>query len=155
MKNNSKVEQINALLDKEFELLANNGSKTQYTRIKISDLRILLEDIDKLIHALYNEDYKQAGIRCRRQYIPLLNYAIEKELNLEQKAINLNRLEEATRLSARTNFEDFVRYYEWNENDKFFEPRYSVLKAYAYYLNRMVFDTNFELLIVNLPSRNW
>ena len=86
---------------------------------------------------------------------PCFFIAIEKETtNIQQQANHLRKLEEATRISARTNFEDFVRYYEWNEDDKFFEPRYSVLSAYAYYLNRMVFDPNFNFLVVNLPSRN-
>lgn len=152
---NNKIYEINKLLDKEFNLLANNGQKSYYKQIKIEDLRIIVKDIDSLIHALYQLDFKEAGKRCRKQYIPLLNIVIEKEsTNIEQQAINLKRLEEAIRISARTNFEDFVRYYEWEEEDKFFEPRYSVLSAYAYYLNRMVFDENFNLLIVNLPSRN-
>ena len=148
-----KISEINKLLDAEFRLLANNGQKSTYRQIKLEDLRVIINDIDSLIHALYQLDYKEAGKRCRKQYIPLLNIAIEKEsTNIEQQANHLKKLEEATRISARTNFEDFVRYYEWDENDKFFEPRYSVLSAYAYYLNRMVFDPNFNFLVVNLPS---
>ena len=150
-----KISEINKLLDAEFKLLANNGQKSTYKQIKLEDLRIIINDIDTLIHALNKLDYKEAGKRCRKQYIPLLNIAIEKETtNIQQQANHLRKLEEATRISARTNFEDFVRYYEWNEDDKFFEPRYSVLSAYAYYLNRMVFDPNFNFLVVNLPSRN-
>ena len=148
-----KISEINKLLDAEFRLLANNGQKSNYKQIKLEDLRIIINDIDSLIHALYKLDFKEAGKRCRKQFIPLLNIAIEKEsTNIEQQGLYLRKLEEATRISARTNFEDFVRYYEWNENDKFFEPRYSVLSAYAYYLNRMVFDPNFNFLVVNLPS---
>jgi len=149
----NKIFEINKLLDQEFDLLAKNGQRHAYDQIKLTDLRTIVEDIDTLIHALYQIDFKEAGKRCRKQYIPLLNIVLEKErTNLEQQASCLKKLEEATRMSARTNFEDFVRYYEWNERDKFFEPRYSVLRAYAYYLNRMVFDPDFNMLIVNLPS---
>lgn len=153
MNNLNKISEIKKLLDAEFLLLANNGQKSKYKQIKLDELRIIIKDIHSLIEALYDLDYKEAGIRCRKQYIPLLNIVIEMETtNLHQQALNLDRLKEALRMSARTNFEDFVRYYEWDENEKFFEPRYSVLSAYAYYLNRMVFDPNFTLLIVNLPS---
>lgn len=153
MKNNSRINEINKLLDAAFKLLANNGQQHYYRQIKLEQLRIILNDIHSLIEALYELDFKEAGIRCRKQYIPLLNIAIEKETtNIEQQALNLERLKEAVRMSARTNFEDFVRYYEWDERDKFFEPRYSILSAYAYYLNRMIFDPDFTLLIVNLPS---
>lgn len=153
MNNKAKINEINKLLDAEFVLLANNGQQSQYRQIKLEDLRIIVNDIDSLIHALYELDFQSAGKRCRKQYIPLLNIVIEKEkTNINQQANYLQKLEEATRLSARTDFEDFVRYYEWNERDKFFEPRYSVLSAYAYYLNRMVFDSNFTFLVVNLPS---
>lgn len=150
---NSKLQQINNLLDKEFELI-NKGTKIgKYKPLSLQDLRIIIKDIDALIHALYSVDFSEAGKRCRKQYIPLLNILIEREkTNITAQADYLTKLEEAVRISARTNFEDFVRYYEWNERDKFFEPRYSVLRAYAYYLNRMVFDENFNLLIVNLPS---
>lgn len=149
----NEINEINKLLDKEFELLENNGKKNVYQQIGIKELRQIIDDIDSLIHLLYQKDFNEAGKRCRKQYIPLLNIALEKDgMTLNQKSIYLNKLEEATRISARTNFEDFVIYYEWNEKDKFYEPRYPVLKAYAYYLNRMVFDPNFELLIVNLPS---
>ena len=150
---NKRINNINALLDEEFKLLADNGKRNYLQQLKIKDLRIIVDDINTLIHALYEIDFKEAGKRCRKQFIPLLNIALEKDnTNLEQQAKYLEILEEATRISARTNFEDFVRYYEWEEKDKFFEPRYSVLRAYAYYLNRMVFDPNFNLLIVNLPS---
>lgn len=153
--NNKKLYEINDLLDKEFSLLKNNGNRRFSQQLKITDLRNIINDIDSLIHALYQIDFTEAGKRCRKQYIPLLNIAMDKDsTSAYQQAEYLNKLKEATRISARSNFEDFVRYYEWNEKDKFFEPRYSVLSAYAYYLNRMVFDENFNLLIVNLPSRN-
>lgn len=153
MSDKPKVNEINKLLDAEFDLLANNGQQENYRQIKLQDLRVIVNDIDSLIHALYEIDFESAGKRCRRQYIPLLNIALEKEkTNINQQAIYLQKLEEAVRLSARTDFEDFVRYFEWHEKDKFFEPRYSVLSAYAYYLNKMVFDPNFVFLVVNLPS---
>lgn len=149
----NNIKKINELLDKEFNILIENGKKDVYHQIRLDDFRTILDDIDTLIQALNREDFKEAGIRCRKQYIPLLNIAIEKErTNKTQQAKHLQRLEEATRISARTNFEDFVRYYEWNLEEKFFEPRYPVLAAYAYYLNKMVFDPDFNLLIVNLPS---
>ena len=145
----TKNEEINELLDREFLFIAENCTKN----VDFEQIDILIKDIDTLIHLLYEENVIRAGVRCRKDYIPLLQTMLSmNELDDEKKVNYYKRLEEAYRLSARSNFTDFVRYYEWNEKDKFFEPRYPILRAYAYYLNRMVFDPNFHLLIVNLPS---
>jgi predicted phage terminase large subunit-like protein len=63
-----------------------------------------------------------------------------------------NNLEKAYKLSGRTDLESFIIYYEWEEKDKFYEPRYEVLSGYCYYLNKMVFDPEFEGIVANLPS---
>lgn len=50
--------------------------------------------------------------------------------------------------------EHFIVYMEWwwSKDDKLLEPRYDILKAYVFYLNKMCFDETFEGMIVNLPS---
>lgn len=148
----SRKEEILELLDKEFNIILTKKKELYIQRCGYKKLQLLIEDVNVLIHALYEEDFIEAGKRCRKDYIPALQKFVEKERDVNMRAKYAQMLEEAYRISARTNFEDFVRYYEWNETDKFFEPRYPVLKAYAFYLNRMVFDPNFNLLIVNLPS---
>lgn len=147
----SRKEEILELLNREFSMIINTRKEIR-SRIKISVIKTLMKDVDVLIHALYEEDFIEAGKQCRKNYIIALQKLIEIEKDMNEKAELVLKLEEAYRISARTNFEDFVRYYEWHETNKFFEPRYPVLKAYAFYLNRMVFDPNFNLLIVNLPS---
>lgn len=152
-KTKSKVDEIQELLDQEFYVVANNYKYNYRQKVDIEKTDIMIKDIDSLIHLLYEEDFIKAGIRCRKEYIPLLHTMLEMSyLDKKKKIDYYMKLEEAYRISARSNFTDFVRYYEWNDDDKFFEPRYPVLMAYAYYLNRMVFDPNFNLLIVNLPS---
>lgn len=153
MEKKTKIDEINELLDKEFYVVANNHKYNYKRKVDFNKIDTLVKDIDDLIHLLYKEDHVKAGIRCRKEYIPLLHTLLDiSQLPVEQKIDYYTKLEEAYRISARSNFTDFVRYYEWHEEDKFFEPRYPVLMAYAYYLNRMVFDPDFELLIVNLPS---
>ena len=153
MEKKTKIDEINELLDKEFYVVANNPKYNYKRKMDFDKTETLVKDIDDLIHLLYKEDHVKAGIRCRKEYIPLLHTLLDiSQLPIAQKVDYYTKLEEAYRISARSNFTDFVRYYEWHEEDKFFEPRYPVLMAYAYYLNRMVFDPDFELLIVNLPS---
>ena len=153
MEKKTKIDEINELLDKEFYVVTNNPKYNYKRKMDFDKTDTLVKDIDDLIHLLYKEDHIKAGIRCRKEYIPLLHTLLDiNELPVAQKVDYYTKLEEAYRISARSNFTDFVRYYEWHEEDKFFEPRYPVLMAYAYYLNRMVFDPDFELLIVNLPS---
>lgn len=153
MENKTRVDEISELLDQEFYVIANNYKYNYKKRFNFEKTDMMIQDIDALIHLLYEEDHIKAGIRCRKEYIPLLQTLLDIDSIENKKKVEYYiKLEEAYRISARSNFTDFVRYYEWNEEDKFFEPRYSVLAAYAYYLNRMVFDPNFNLLIVNLPS---
>lgn len=153
METKTKIDEINELLDQEFYVIANNYKYNYKKKMDFEKTDAMLKDIDTLIHLLYNENHIKAGVRCRKEYIPLLHTLLEiDKLPLVSKIDYYNKLEEAYRISARSNFTDFVRYYEWNEEDKFFEPRYPILMAYAHYLNRMVFDPNFNLLIVNLPS---
>ena len=64
---NKRINNINALLDEEFKLLADNGKRNYLQQLKIKDLRIIVDDINTLIHALYEIDFKEAGKRCRRQ----------------------------------------------------------------------------------------
>lgn len=153
MEKKTKIDEINELLDQEFYVVANNYKYSLRKKVDFEKTDVIIQDIDTLIHLLYKEDHIKAGIRCRKEYIPLLHTLLDiDKLPSNQKVDYYVKLEEAYRISARSNFTDFVRYYEWNEEDKFFEPRYPVLMAYAYYLNRMVFDPEFNLLIVNLPS---
>lgn len=153
MEKKTKIDEINELLDQEFYVVANNYKYNFKKKVDFEKTDVIIQDIDTLIHLLYEEDHIKAGIRCRKEYIPLLHTLLDiDKLPRNQKVNYYVKLEEAYRISARSNFTDFVRYYEWNEEDKFFEPRYPILMAYAYYLNRMVFDPEFNLLIVNLPS---
>lgn len=153
MGDKAKINEINELLDQEFYVIANNPKYTYKKRMDFKKTDMLIDDIDSLIHLLYKENHIQAGIRCRKQYIPLLLTLLDIEkIDKENRIKYYVKLKEAYRISARSNFTDFVRYYEWDEEEKFFEPRYSILASYAYYLNKMVFDPNFTLLIVNLPS---
>ena len=132
--------------------LQNNFAKRKGKKINSNNVFELVKDADALLHVLYDMNFIEAGKLCRKYYIELLNLLVGIEQDKNRQIDYYTKLEEAYRISARTNFEDFVIYYEWNEQDKFFEPRYPILHAYAYYLNRMVFDENFNLLIVNLPS---
>lgn len=144
--------EVKQTLEAIFVELQNNFAKRKGKKINSDNVFELVQDADTLIHLLYDINFIEAGKLARKYYIELLNLLVGIESNKDRQIKYYVNLEEAYRISARTNFEDFVIYYEWNEKDKFFEPRYPVLHAYAYYLNRMVFDENFNLLIVNLPS---
>ena len=87
-----------------------------------------------------------------KSYIPLLNLLIKVETNKDKLMQYHNDLENAYKLAARASLEHFIVYLEWYEKDKLLEPRYDILNAYVYYLNRMCFDETFEGMIVNLPS---
>lgn len=148
----SKKEDIEEMLNKIFVQLEHNYCTQKGMEISLHNTAILMNDVKALIKALYDIDFLTAGIQIRKHYLYLLNLLVEIDTDKNRVAQYCVDLEEAYRMSGRTNFEHFVIYYEWEEKDKFYMPRYSILHSYAYYLNKMVFDPKFNLLIVNLPS---
>lgn len=112
----------------------------------------LVKDLNG-IFVTYNEINLEKSVKLiKKKYIPMLNFFLKTEKNPEYLVEYLDILENAYLLGARRDFECFLVYYEWESNDKLYEPRVPILKSYAYYLNEMTFNPKFELVIANLPS---
>lgn len=141
----STISDILTLLEKEF--LENNG-KT----IDKKDVFELVQTLSQLFNTFIGFDEKNCSDTIKGRYIPLLNLLTKVDRDKERQAQYLYYLEEAYKLSARYDFASFLVYYEWEEEDKLFEKRYTILHSYVYYLNQMAHDPQFEMIIANLPS---
>lgn len=140
----STIENIINALDQNF--------KSYKKKITYPQIFELVQNLDSLFEYLYNIDYVEAGKIIRKKYIPLLNLLLKIDENIKSRAKYIENLEKAYKLAGRTDLECFIIYYEWHEKDKFYEPRYEILSGYCYYLNKMIFDPDFEGIIANLPS---
>lgn len=140
----STIEKIIGVIDSNF--------KSYKKKLTYPQIFELVQNLDGLFEYLYNIDYVEAGKLIRKKYIPLLNLLLKIDENIKSRTKYIENLENAYRLAGRTDLECFIIYYEWHEKDKFYEPRYEILSGYCYYLNKMIFDPDFEGIIANLPS---
>ena len=137
----------NILTALESNFKYNFGKKLTY-----AEICELVQNLDILFEHLYLLDYTETGSVIRKRYIPLLNLLLQIDEMPMNKVKYHDNLEKAYKLAGRTDLECFIIYYEWEEKEKFYEPRYDILKGYCYYLNKMVFDPEFEGVVANLPS---
>lgn len=149
-KDMSKTREV---LDKSFEVLEDLIVKIKGdgNRVAKGFLLEILGTTKQLLDRLKTENPLVACRVCKKKYIPSLTVLLE----LSEGDILKNlafMLKEAYRFSAYRDFECFVIYYEWEKRDKFYAPRQDFLKGFVFYLNKMIFDPEFEGVIANLPS---
>lgn len=145
-------EDVLKTIDNILTALDNNFKSITKKKIPFPQIFELIQSLDLLFEYLYNMDFKEAGSIIRKRYIPLLNLLLQIDENIKSRSKYLENLEKAYKLAGRTDLECFIIYYEWHEKEKFYEPRYEILSGFCYYLNKMVFDPEFEGIIANLPS---
>lgn len=152
---NNEVELIKTI-NRILKALDNNfkASSKKQKRISYDDILILFKDLNDLLEEYSSLNPYKAADLCISKLIPMLNFICKVDKNKIHLIEYEKLLKNAYKLAARHSFEHFVIYYEWNlpMKEKFFLPRYDILSGYAYYLNKMTFDDNFEMIIANLPS---
>lgn len=131
----------------EHEYRVNRGKK-----IPLDNVFQVMQDLYGLFNNYAELDIKHCTELIKKRYIPLIKLLTRLDKNMEHKTTYLKHLENAYRLGAKYDFACFLIYYEWENEDKIFEKRYSILHSYVYYLNEMAHDPTFELIIANLPS---
>ena len=149
---NDKKEIIGYIVD-YFKILINNYKLKKQDRIPSNEIFNLINDLNGLIEELYKIDYKKSSELCTNKFIPIINYVIKSEDNIDYEKTN-NILKNAYRISARTSLKSYFIYREWEEKteDKFYEPRRRILEGYIYYLEQIAKNPKFRLLIANMPS---
>jgi predicted phage terminase large subunit-like protein len=151
MKNKYSLREVESAIDKILTIIDSNY-KTKTQKIGFDEIFSLMKDLYSLFNTYTEIDYKKCSNQARRRYIPILNLLLNIDNSSQRRVVYYAQLENAYKLAARYDFESFVIYYEWEETDKFYEPRYEILGSYAYYLDKMAKDPDMELIIANLPS---
>ena len=129
--------EIEKTIDGILNILEANFLGNVTSKLNKKNVLDFTKDLYKLFNAYTNLDFKICSQVIKKRYIPLLSMLIKLDYVGNDIAQLYTFLENAYMLSARYDFESFVIYYEWEEEDKFYEPRYEILGAYAFYLDKM------------------
>lgn len=146
-------ELLNYIL-KYLTVLKNNFSTVSKKKIAYAEIF----DMSKDLYNLFNEYFHRCPVNCSKisvnEYVPLLNMIIRIDTNQTHFAEYSKQVKNAYRIAARTSLFHYFIYREWEEKeeDKFFAPRLSFIRGYIYYLEQVVKNPNFRLLIANMMS---
>lgn len=138
------------ILDSLYLIEDNFKIRKGKNRLSYDELFEVMLNLQDLIEEYINQDWQECVKIIKTRYVPTINFMLRLDNN--RKVEYLKQLENAYRIGARQDFECFLIYYEWENEDKLYEKRYNILNSYVYYLNVMAHDKNFETIIANLPS---
>lgn len=150
--NLEEISQTKELINQIINTLEDEYKVKRTNTLPLDEVFSLMQDFKALISNYIELDVNDATIIIKRHYVPLIKLLIKLDNDDNHKAEYLDMLEDAYRLGARNDFACFLLYYEWEEEDKLYEKRISILHPYVYYLNEMAHDPSFELIIANYPS---
>ena len=150
---NEKLEdkKIFKSIDKTLNILENNFRYSYGKKIPFDEIFEMVNDLYVLLNN-YEHNTKKCGEIAVKRYIPLLDLLIKVDNNNSRYNTYYKILKYAYKLGARVSLEHYMVYREWEDDDKFFEPRYRMLQGYIHYLDEITTNPNFELLIANMPS---
>ena len=152
MKNDIKDNELKQYIIKYLDLLDNNFSVKQKNKILYKELHEMIVDLNKMINEYSIYDYKETSNMCIKRFIPLLNLMIKIEKSKDIVSEYIDILKNTYRISSRESLFHYMVYREWDERDKFFQPRISIMQGYIHYLQEIAKNPKFEILIANLPS---
>lgn len=146
--------QIRDYIDQYLSILINNFSVKVKKKITYNEIFELVNDLHNLFNLYATKNYKLAGKLCIEKYIPLLDMLIKIDKNVSNNIKYEDFIKNAYRIAARVSLEHYMVYREWEERqeDKFFAPRYEAIIGYIHYLQEIVYNPNFRLLIFNAMS---
>lgn len=143
---------VEKMLDKIFSMIEENFKYKTRNKIKKEYLIELITNINDLLNVYTIQNVAECSKMAKKRYIPLLKLLLKIDKDRNRLSFYTLMLKNAYLLSARRDFESFVIYYEWEHQEKFYNPRVEILSGLVYYLNKMIFDPEFEGIIANLPS---
>lgn len=152
----SKISKVNykEYINQYFAILETNFSKKIAPKDKIPMNKAfeMIEDLNIMMSALYEKEEEYVGNISKTRFIPLLNYLIKVDKSNKEKYNDV--LYNAFRMSSRVCLEHYLIYREWQlpVKEKFFTPRYNILRGYVHYLEEIALNPKFRMLVACLPS---
>lgn len=139
---------------KYFSLLDKNFDSKNKKKLPFQDLKNIMDDMNVLFNKFYDLSPEKCSKLSTMRYIPLLNLVVKLDKDGTRALEYMKYLKNAYRMSARTSLENYFIYREWEDtpSERFFAPRYEAIKGYIHYLEEIVTNPNFNLLIFNAMS---
>lgn len=139
---------------KYFELLDKNFDSKNKKKLPFQDLKNIMDDMNVLFNKFYDLNPEKCSKLSTMRYIPLLNLVVKLDKEGNRALEYMKYLKNAYRMSARTSLESYFIYREWEDtpSERFFAPRYEIMRGYIYYLEQIVTNPNVHLVIANMPS---
>lgn len=139
---------------KYFELLDKNFDSKNKKKLPFQDLKNIMDDMNVLFNKFYDLNPEKCSKLSTMRYIPLLNLVVKLDKDGTRALGYMKYLKNAYRMSARTSLENYFIYREWEDtpSERFFAPRYEIMKGYIHYLEEVVINPNVHLVIANMPS---
>lgn len=121
-------------------------------RIPLNKILEMITDLNEMFEAYFKEEPDKASEISVKRYIPLLDLMLKLDKTNAQKYEKF--LHTAYKIASRTSLEHYFIYREWGERkeDKFFAPRFEIMRGYIHYLQEITENPNFKMLIVMMPS---
>lgn len=145
--------EIYKAIDKTLTILENNFRYNYGKKIPYEEIFEMMKDLYVLFNN-FEEEVEECGKLVTKRYIPLLDLLIKIDTNNKHLIEYEKHIKNAYKLGARVSLEHYMVYREWDEpeKEKFFEPRYDILRGYIFYLQELECNPNFHTLIFNAPS---
>ena len=141
-------------IDQYLTIFENNLNKNtpKEKRIPLKKILEMVSDLNEMFEAYFKEEPDKASDISVKRYIPLLNLMLKLDTDHAQEYEKF--LHTAYKIASRTSLEHYFIYREWGEKkeDKFFAPRFEIMRGYVHYLQEIVTNPNFKMLIVMMPS---
>ena len=144
----------NEYINNYLTIFENNfkSSTPRDKRIPLDKCYEMISDLNNMLDLYYNEAPNEASKLSIDRYIPLLDLFLKIDKKNAQDYEKY--LHTAYKLASYTSLEHYFMYREWGERkeDKFFAPRYEIMRGYIHYLQELTENPKFRLLIVMMPS---
>ena len=152
MQNELTESEVLKYITEIFDILNKNFDVTTKNKMSYNDILDMLNDLYALFNRYFELNQVSASKLCVKKYIPLLN--LMYKIDIKNKVEYEKQLHNAYRIAARTSLEHYFIYREWDDepSNKFFAPRYEAIIGYIHYLEEIVTNPNFRLLIFNAMS---
>ena len=154
MKEELQETQIRKYIDEYLTILIANFDVKTKKKISYNEIFELISDLHGLFNLYAEKNHIEAGKLVIKKYIPLLDMLIKIDKNKDNCAKYEQYIKNAYRIAARISLEHYMVYREWDERmeDRFFAPRYEAIIGYIHYLQEIVYNPKFQLLIFNAMS---
>ena len=141
-------------IDKYLTIFENNYKINVHKdkRIPLNKCYEMISDLNTMMNLYFEQNPDDASLISIDRYIPLLDLMLK--IDTKNKNVYEKYLHTAYKIAARTSLEHYFIYREWGEKkeDKFFAPRFNIMRGYIHYLQEITENPKFKMLIVMMPS---